>query len=1283
MSQHEATHSETNRTMQNSIATEHLSARSTSVKYQSKYWQKRGIRVLMRNALVFLAALAPVLAAHAAVKVDQSPLILQKPLPPNIVLMLDDSGSMGWNYMPDWNYLKNRGNNDALIDASNNFVYYDPAIVYTPPVRADGTSYPSYTDITQVPVDGFSSSLSNRDLTNYYENPISYSNSYTTTNQVVYQPETWSQCASHSNDPDYYSRSYNYGHKRCTVSYRKTIGAFQYSTGPQSGPYTVHYVANSSCGTLTPCVLASDTSGTDAPAFKVDGVTPLSAGENIANWFAYYHRRILMAKTGLTLAFSTLDPTYRFGFGSIDGNNNSRLPANTYSYSDTYNNKTGYIAQVAPFGDGTTGTQKNNFWRWITTESANNGTPLRQALNAVGRYYQTAQPWVTGGSGSDSGTSYACRPAFTILTTDGFWNGSSQGVGNVDNQTHSVMVSPTPPKPPNYQYTPTAPFMGSASDTLADVAMAYWVNDLQPGIANEVPTTPSDPAFWQHMTTFTMGLGFDPTGITPSSITVPQIFSWATTGTPPTGVTAAQFSWPTPSSGSINNIADLVHAAVNGHGDYFSAKSPTDFVNGLKSALNSIGDRPGAGNAVTESGATVPTVSSATDPFFQLRATYTTGQWSGTLTASTYDTSTTPPGYTLSWSTDAWSPTFTTVSGVDYSDRNVWTTKDGTAAQSVAFKKATDLSSAEQAGLAAGGVPAQTMLNYLLGDHTYEIGSIGGTLRARTAVLGDVVSSTPVYIAAPDKTLYENATFPGATSGPETYQQFVTANANRTPIVYVAANDGMLHAFRVEDGPGYSATGSPVTSQPKGTEVYAYMPEAVLTQSGAGSITNLANKDYGVVNPVDGTQAVPHQYYNDGRMTVQNVYFSSDSKWHTVLVGTTGRGPAKAIYALDITDPKTLMNPATAKNALLWERSAGDGKPGSDYIGEMTGVPRIAQVKQDGATDPSWVVFVGNGYNSAQNKAALLQFNLQTGALTVHTTNSTIDNGLAEPGVMQGNSTTGISTYAFGGDLFGNVWKFDLKTSNSAGSTVFTAKDANGATQPITSLIALTYDSGTDSTFALFGTGKYLAANPDINDAQVQTWYGIRVGAGADLSGAVSTARPVVTDQSARADLTERYAVDLTGGDRATSLQTAGDMDNKVGWYMDLPDTGERIVNRTQFIAGVALVTTMIPKVNDPCKTVPAGAIMFVDPFTGANQTTDYGLGTHSVTFPGQSVAQTVAVNGQVLASGAAGGVTAHHTADGKVSISFNTLDGKLKTLDPLTLGGGADGRVSWRELVN
>src|SRR5699024_8942995 len=251
-------------------------------------------------------------------------------IPPNIVLILDDSGSMQWNYMPDSSYLVNTSN--ALINSSNNYVYYDPTVEYTPPPRADGSSYPQYTNITHVPADGFNTNWGYVDITR------------------------------HEGDQRYYNESFDF-YRRFGNKYY-----FVFATGSVSNQ-TMHYVASTNQGcasNLSHCVTENDTSGVAAPK----GVR---AGTNIANWFAYYHNRILMAKSGLMSALVTLSPNYQFGFGAINNGNHHELPDKT---------NTGiYIAQVKPFGDGSNGTQKKAFWDWLASMDPSGSTPLRRALD--------------------------------------------------------------------------------------------------------------------------------------------------------------------------------------------------------------------------------------------------------------------------------------------------------------------------------------------------------------------------------------------------------------------------------------------------------------------------------------------------------------------------------------------------------------------------------------------------------------------------------------------------------------------------------------------------------------------------------------------------------------------------------------------------------------------------------------------------------------------------------------------------------------------------------------
>lgn len=1221
-------------------------------------------------ALCSLVAGAPL--AQAAVSLDQSPLIIQKPVPPNLVLMLDDSGSMAWDVMPDYGYLADQSD-AAMVTSSVNGIYYNPEVEYIPPKYANGSSYQSFTNtFPKAPVNGFNPGTSSTytDITSYNFNNGGF---YTSFNYYQSQscPLGTNQSSSYPNYcywPKQYQQAPNltaaFKGSNGYYYYDKTPIVFRYGIQTSPGNYELHYVSPSTCGSLPNCVTATDTSGAAAPL-------GIAAGTNVANWFAYYHTRILMAKTGLTLAFSGLDRNYRFGFASINGRNTANIPSSPAPY--TYwspNNATNEIASVTPFGDGSTGTQKANFWKWITSITPYNGTPLRSALKAVGEYYKTAQPWQTS---STDASEYTCRPAYTILTTDGFWNtdsNSSIGVGNVDGSDGPKITSPA-----TYQRIAAQPFSDTNSNTLADVAMKYWQEDLRPSSNNEVPATPSDPAFWQHMTTFTMGLGFTPTGITPSTLTQAQIFDWSRTGTPPNGISS--MTWPTPANDNINNIADLMHAAVNGHGDFFSAKNPAEFVNGIKSALAQLQDRKGAGNAITLS-ATSTTASA--DSIYRFLASYYSGQWTGALTAETWNNAT--QTYSQAWTVNTVFPI--------HANRNIWsvdrlasTTNTQSPVQFV-LDSTNNLPAMDATLLSGldyyiGGTKQATtraaMLNYLRGDNS------DTTLRQRKAVLGDVISSTPVYVAAPDKTLFVNATFPGASS----YGAFVAAKQSRTPLVYVAANDGMLHAFRVKQGYTNNILDP---NKPAGQEIFAFMPAGVLAQSAnsTGGISNLANPQYGIADGVTGAQAVPHQYYNDGRITTQNVYLNG--AWKTILIGTTGRGPAKTIYALDITNPDNFESPSTTASNILWERTAGDTgacvgsitSNCSSYIGQMTGAPVIAQVK-DG-TSNKWAVFVGNGYNSAAGTPALLQFDLATGALNVRATAGATNDGLAEPGLMQPDVKTGVTTKAYGGDLNGNVWAFDLTSSTGSATKVFQAKDANDAVQPITSLVALSYDSKSASTWALFGTGRYLA-DADVSSSQVQTWYGVRVA-----TDATTTPKPsVVSATTTRADLVARSILAETSAGngnllRATSPASVNDMNDKSGWYMDLStQTGERIINRTQFIGGLALVTTMIPKVSDPCNTVPSGAVMLVNPFTGGNFASDIGLGTTSVKI--NNATTSVPFNGMVYTVGPAAGVTGSYDQNGKINLQFNNLSGAPVQLGPISAPGAAAGRVSWRELSN
>jgi type IV pilus assembly protein PilY1 len=1221
-------------------------------------------------------------AAQAAVPVDQSPLIIQQPIPPNIVLMLDDSGSMEWDYMPDKSYIADTSD-DGMRYYGNNGTYYNPNLVYVPPSTADGGSYPQSPGLGNAFRDGFldQSASHEEDVTQYYGSyryyehltaqvptsykptlgcaPGDYMGSGSHQGECVHRTGSYytyralyprrhgrgtpycyagdqlvlgrrPYCIHNDYTYTYYAPNtqtcpsggtYDSSQGMCVASSYDSVYVFTYTTPNGSGGYVRHYVAKTQQDCTT--ALAADTSS---------GVTCDSSAatqQSVANWFSYYRTRIEMAKSGLMNSFVDIGPSFRIGFGSINGRNNANLPSPT----STYNYKE--IAQVQPFGDGTSGTQKAKFWDWLAGINPSNSTPLRLSLDAVGQYYSSAQPWQT--SSSDS-SELACRQSYAILTTDGFWNGGSPGLGNVDGNDGSKIDGSNGQ---SYTYKAVPPYADDQSDTLADVAMKYWSTDLRTNTSNEVPPSTEDPAFWQHMTTFTLGLGFKPEHISPSGTTVDDIFTWANGGAAISG-----FSWPNASSNDVNNIADLAHAAVNGHGGFYSATTPQAFTSGLQDALKRAAERVGTGASLAANSTELKTGTVA------YQANYYTVKWKGDLKALSVDANTGAISSTPTWQAANKMPL--------WSSRNIYTYNPSgstASAQYVKFSDPSKLSTAEQAALGLNATEQQNLINYLRGDESLEEDQTNGIYRTRDTVLGDIVDSQPVYVGSPVANQFYGESFTGSVD----YPLFATNNENRTALVYLAANDGMLHAFD-------AATG---------VEKFAYLPGAVITSG----LASLADPKY-------GTGAAPHQYFNDGELTVADVYMNG--AWHTVLVGTTGRGLAKAVYALDITDPSNIK--------LLWERSAGDGQANSGYIGQMVGKPVIAQT-----SDGNWSVLIGNGYNSTNGVAALLQFDLSTGGLSVHLTSDTsTNNGMSAPAVWIDNPTNGVSTMAYAGDLDGHVWSFALQnnggnkaTPDSTGTLLFTAKDASGNIQPITGGLLAGKNPTTNDVWLFFGTGRYLSSS-DLTDLSTQTWYGIIAQS--------ATTSLVSNLSSGRSALVQRQIIGQTPGDPTASPPTlparvvtpppsTSDMTGKSGWYMDLLAPivsastgatsyiaeGERMVTPNQFQGNVLLGTTRIPQAKDLCNPSGSGWIMAVDPFTGTNPVSDF----FDVNGNGQiNSGDSVTINGKTYASAGVGFSSLPNNpifVGGTMLVSFdNGTTGSLQTSGST----GGLGRVSWRELT-
>ena len=305
-------------------------------------------------------------------------------------------------------------------------------------------------------------------------------------------------------------------------------------------------------------------------------------------------------------------------------------------------------------------------------------------------------------------------------------------------------------------------------------------------------------------------------------------------------------------------------------------------------------------------------------------------------------------------------------------------------------------------------------LEWLRGSSANE--TTAGGLRKRTKTkLGAIINSTPWYVGAPSAG-YTNVDYGGG------YDSFRTTNVGRNT-VFVAANDGMLHAFN-------GATGN---------EQFAYVPRAMYATSSTAPFSKLAAipaKDF-LLNA--GTE----------RINVDGSVMAADLKigtsWKTYLFGSFGRG-ARGVYALDVTAPDiTAETAAAATNLVKWEfTEAADSDMG--FIVGRTNSRGNGQPVQSGyMANGKWAAIYGNGYNSASGRAALfiLFADGPTSAANATWSAGTYvklltgaagngpDNGLASPTAVDTDNDGAIDVI-YAGDLKGNVWKFNVSGPNTA-----------------------------------------------------------------------------------------------------------------------------------------------------------------------------------------------------------------------------------------------------------
>ncbi|MFG6416201.1 pilus assembly protein [Roseateles sp. DC23W] len=1023
----------------------------------------------------------------------------------NLMFVLDDSGSMSYNYLPD----NAPTDNVCFGSVDRNLIFFDPNRTYAPPLKADGTPMNPAT-FSAAWNDGYKQVIADAvDLRN--NNPetpevtgATISSSSNTTTKVCgrrndascYPPETTS------------TSTYDAPSDSTTTTVVEVIRVN--APGMRCGTGT-----NNSCalqttttttkteGRIGPFLWATRKTGASSTScastdFNVVRASNASEAQkqNYANWFAFYRTRMLAMRAGAGRAFAKIDASrFRVGFSKISQHANGGADSSGFLNIRDYDS----------------GTQKADFFTRLYTTSGGGNTPLRPALARAGRYYAKQL------TGQSDPMQYACQRNYTILSTDGYWNqadakpyeiNGTTEIGNMD--TGSGVALPMR----------DAIYGTGVGGTLADVAQYYYVTDLrtstrgnctgsvanQDVCENKVPTDTKDTNSAQHMTTFTLGLGLSGT------LTYDKDYETQRSGDF-WEIKQGTKVWPDPISNTgAERIDDLWHAAVNGRGTYYSANNAADMATSLVDALNRIDASTGSSAAA----ATSSLMPSSGDDWLFIPL-YTTKTWDGTINAFKIDTA---KGTALTTK-----PIWSAAERIkNQGTRKILFNKSGTLAE---FNK-DNLSAAGKLamfdGLCTSGAEklsqctslstdakpkatADNLVSFLRGSAALEQSAAADAdkvFRTRASPLGDIVNGAPVYVKKA----------PLSYSG-DGYSDYVAQTRAKTfGVLYVGANDGMLHAIKVSDD---------VADTTGGTELWAYVPSMVMS-----NLYLLADTNY----------EAKHRFFVDGAPVVSDIY--DGSKWRTILVGGLGKG-GRGYYALDITNPES--------PALLWEFTETN-------LGYSYGNPIITKNKSG-----KWVVMFTSGYNNVSPGDgggylyvvdALTGASISTIATKVGTTNvgnTSTPSNLGKINAWIDDDKLGVAARVYGGDMLGNVWRFDFDDNYApSGREATLVAQTAGASQPITTRPVMTeiLDGNYKYAVVSVATGRYLGTS-DIGDTSLQSIYTFKDELAVSGLGALRSNVGMVkqTINSTRNGLVNGATVDWAA---------------KKGWYVDLNLTsGERV----------------------------------------------------------------------------------------------------------------------------
>lgn len=1173
------------------------------------------------TAILTCTLLGPATVLSAPGTLSDSPLFLSNSVEPNILFMVDDSGSMDWGFMTE--------ENNGIMYAGCNYFYTQPApdnlffwvLASEEALIARGIAAP-YGGVWRA---------WNRDYNRLYYDPrISYtpwpgenSNNilFTNANPVaaLYNPYSPGDGSLDLTVTTTYSTDYCAGGLGAvTVDNFFPARYYEWTDSDLDG-----VVDDTDAHTLIeirPTTPVYEGSATRRDCAAAPTCTYAEEIRNFANWFSYYRKREYVAKAG---------------YGQVmAGASNSRMGMVTLHNNETVN------IPIASMNDDPRSGAKASLLDSLYSLRASGGTPLRKALDNAGKYLGCknnsffgscpALPVSAGGE---------CQQNFTVLMTDGFYNGTFNGLGNTDGDNNTQWDSGS-----------AGPYGDEASNTLADIAMEYYENDLRPGVNNSLNPPPGgiDENTAQHMVTYAVAFGVD----------------GDVSEMPPN--TTDPFAWPTPNSDRAK-IDDLRHSAWNGRGEFLSAQNPAALILGLRGALQSIQGRVGSAASVAFNTGSLSTNSEV------YLALFNSERWNGNLLAFDLD----PDSGDIS-SIPSWS------AATRLNSRNISTNPrtllsyDGTDGIAFQWSNLTNDQKSDFRTNSSGGLDNEATgmarHGYLRGDRGCEFSSAtscyynDGTniynikgLRERGGRLGDFIHSGPVFSGTPESNWPDVAPFPGAVG--TSYSEFRTAKASRPGVIYVGGNDGMLHGFL----------------QASGEEVLGYIPNALFSASAFGGLHYLSDPAYA------------HRYSVDLTPSIADAYIKStptgSASWKTVLVGGL-RGGGRGLFALDVTDPTGFSesgnNPA---NVVMWEFTNLDDPD----LGHTFSRPSIVPLEGPDNTI-RWAAVVGNGYNDAgSGEAKLFVIFLEGGLdgswtsgsdyieITTGSGSTSNRNGLSTPAIVDTDGD-GLADRVYAGDLQGALWVFDLSGTNSNQWDVAYKQGisprplfVSPANQQITTTPVIvrnqnipTSNSNAPNTMVIFGTGQYLTT-ADITSSSTQAMYGIWD----------SGSKEIVQGDLIRQDI--GFGTSSGGVFGRTLTDNSIDFASSLGWYMNLPDSGERLITDPVIRGDLLFFNTMIPDTN-PCSFGGSGWLMVAKWINGGKPgEVAFDLNGDGILDSFDEVGGAAAVGVEV--TGIA--TSPVNLANKRYTSTTETTGGStIDVTDILETSGPNRGRLAWEELT-